>query len=130
MITRTVGNRRLDIALSTEETDEIYRSRERSYWEEAFCNRYAERFCKKIGLCNLPLESLPEESILLDRAYHYYWRIQNNNRSFNKTLDCVIEHMERLWKNNKIQATPPVKDILMDVRDKLRWDAEIINNIF
>ena len=94
--------------LSAQKIEEIYRIRQRFYWEIDFINRCNDRKWKEIGLCNLPYRKLPDEKKLLDLAYELYNDMEDSNTAYNVTLDLVIDEIEhRIQDNQIITAVEP-----------------------
>ena len=85
--------------------EDIYRIKQRLYWEIDFISRCEERKQEETGLCNLPYETLPKEKKLLALAYELYSDMEDSNTAYNVTLDLVIDEIERRIKNKQIGAT-------------------------
>ena len=85
--------------LPDQEMEEIYRIRQRFYWETDFISRCGERRLEGTGLCNLPYKTLPTEKKLLDLAYKLYNDMEDSNTAYNVTLDLVIDEIERRIKD-------------------------------
>lgn len=86
--------------ISQGDAERIYRMQQRTYWEADLINRCEERCMEGIGLCNVPYETLAEESMILDMAYELYCKIKDSNIAYNDTLDAVIDEMERRISNS------------------------------
>lgn len=90
---------RIMLDISQEDVERIYRMQQRTYWEIDFINRCEERCTEGTGLCNIPYETLADESVILDMAYELYCKIKDSNIAYNDTLDAVIDEMERRIAN-------------------------------
>ena len=47
-----------------EDFDRIYRMQQRTYWEIDFIDRCVDRRMEGTGLCNIPYETLADESVI------------------------------------------------------------------
>ena len=95
--------------LPDQEMEEIYRIRQRFYWETDFISRCRERKLEGTGLCNLPYQTLTEEKKLLDLAYELYNNMEDSNTAYNVTLNLVIDEIEhRIQDNRIVTASEPV----------------------
>lgn len=74
------------------------------YWEAHFLNRCIERGMERMGLCNLPYETLADEKAILDTAYELYCKMENRNVPYNDTLDS--------------EAASLVKKVIMSINRK------------
>lgn len=81
--------------LIEEITEPVYRYQKQVYWEADFINRCTDRLHQQMGLCNLPYETLSEETELLQRAYQCYEDLADCNVAYNDTLDTVIDTIEQ-----------------------------------
>lgn len=84
-----------------------------------FINRSSDRRQEGIGLCNLPYETLPDETELLDTAYRIYEEKEDCNVAYNDTLDAVIEEIEHQIANGRlalpsVPAAPRVSIVIED----------------
>lgn len=95
--------------LSDQQTEAIYRRKQRLYWETDFVNRCIDRRLEETGLCNLPYETLPDEQILLAHAYEIYAKLEDCNTAYNVTLDLVIDEIEQM-----IKAAEPIPSVAME----------------
>lgn len=60
-----------------------------------FIRRSLERLEERIGLCNLPYETLRDDSNLLHEAYLQFIRLEDCNVAYNDTLEQVINEIEQ-----------------------------------
>ena len=60
-----------------------------------FIRRSLERLEERIGLCNLPYETLRDAPILLHEAYLQFIRLEDCNVAYNDTLEQVINEIEQ-----------------------------------
>lgn len=81
--------------LTQTDIDNIYRMQKRVYWEADFVNRCIDRRLEGVGLCNLPYETLADETVILDTAHEFYCKMEDCDISYNATLDTVIDEVER-----------------------------------
>lgn len=84
-----------------------------------FINRCSDRRQEEIGLCNLPYETLPDETLLLDTAYRIYGEKEDCNVAYNDTLDAVIEEIEQQIADGRLmlpsaQTVPRVAIVIED----------------
>ena len=54
-----------------------------------------ERLEERIGLCNLPYETLRDDPSLLHEAYLQFLRLEDCNVAYNDTLEQVIDAIEQ-----------------------------------
>ena len=59
-----------------------------------FIRRSMERLEERIGLCNLPYETLRDDPSLLHEAYLQFLRLEDCNVAYNDTLEQVIDVMK------------------------------------
>lgn len=59
-----------------------------------FVNRCSDRLEDRIGKCNLPYATLPDEKELLCKAYEIYCKNEDCNVAYNDTMDFVIDRIE------------------------------------
>ena len=59
-----------------------------------FIRRSMERLEERIGLCNLPYETLRDDPSLLHEAYLQFLRLEDCNVAYNDTLEEVIDAIE------------------------------------
>jgi alkanesulfonate monooxygenase SsuD/methylene tetrahydromethanopterin reductase-like flavin-dependent oxidoreductase (luciferase family) len=57
--------------------------------------RSMERLEERIGLCNLPYETLRDDPSLLHEAYLQFLRLEDCNVAYNDTLEQVIDAIEQ-----------------------------------
>ena len=69
---------------------------------EDFVERYIDRFDQEIGLCNLPVDTLENETQLLAAAYKLYQELQDCNCTFNDTLNTIFNKIELMVQQNAI----------------------------
>lgn len=74
----------------------------RQEFAEDFVERYLERCDQEIGLCNLPVDTLENETELLSAAYELYQNMQDCNCAFNDTLNSVFEKVELLVQQKEL----------------------------
>ena len=67
-----------------------------------FVERYIDRFDQEIGLCNLPVDTLENETELLETAYKLYQGLQDCNCTFNDTLNTIFDKIELMVQQNAI----------------------------
>lgn len=60
-----------------------------------FIRRSMERLEERIGLCNLPYETLRDDPNLLLEAYLQFIRLEDCNVAYNDTLEQVINEIEQ-----------------------------------
>ena len=60
-----------------------------------FIRRSMERLEERIGLCNLPYETLRDDLNLLHEAYLQFIRLEDCNVAYNDTLEQVINEIEQ-----------------------------------
>ncbi len=60
-----------------------------------FIRRSMERLEERIGLCNLPYETLRDDPSLLHEAYLQFLRLEDCNVAYNDTLEQVIDAIEQ-----------------------------------
>ena len=60
-----------------------------------FIRRSLERLEERIGLCNLPYETLRDDPSLLHEAYLQFIRLEDCNVAYNDTLEQVINEIEQ-----------------------------------
>lgn len=60
-----------------------------------FIRRSLERLEERIGLCNLPYETLRDDPNLLHEAYLQFIRLEDCNVAYNDTLEQVINEIEQ-----------------------------------
>lgn len=60
-----------------------------------FIRRSLERLEERIGLCNLPYETLRDDLNLLHEAYLQFIRLEDCNVAYNDTLEQVINEIEQ-----------------------------------
>lgn len=60
-----------------------------------FIRRSMERLEERIGLCNLPYETLRDDPNLLHEAYLQFIRLEDCNVAYNDTLEQVINEIEQ-----------------------------------
>ena len=60
-----------------------------------FIRRSLERLEERIGLCNLPYETLHDNPNLLHEAYLQFLRLEDCNVAYNDTLEQVINEIEQ-----------------------------------
>lgn len=78
-----------------------------------------ERQEEAVGLCNLPYQSLPDESELLDRAYQIYCKKEDANVAYNDTMNSVVDKVEQEIATGEIypatnQEAPRVAIVIED----------------
>ena len=61
----------------------------------AFIRRSLERLEERIGLCNLPYETLRDDPNLLHESYLQFIRLEDCNVAYNDTLEQVINEIEQ-----------------------------------
>ena len=92
-----------------EDFDRIYRMQQRTYWEVDFIDRCVDRRMEGTGLCNIPYETLADESVILDTAYELYCRWKDSNIAYNVTLDIVIDEIEKRIANDMSEVLVQVE---------------------
>lgn len=92
-----------------EDLDRIYRMQQRTYWEIDFIDRCVDRRMEGTGLCNIPYETLADESVILDTAYELYCRWKDSNIAYNVTLDIVIDEIEKRIANDMSEVLEQVE---------------------
>ena len=60
-----------------------------------FIRRSMERLEERIGLCNLPYETLRDDPNLLHESYLQFIRLEDCNVAYNDTLEQVINEIEQ-----------------------------------
>ena len=60
-----------------------------------FIRRSLERLEERIGLCNLPYETLRDDPNLLHESYLQFIRLEDCNVAYNDTLEQVINEIEQ-----------------------------------
>ena len=65
-----------------------------------FIRRSMERLEERIGLCNLPYETLRDDPSLLHEAYLQFLRLEDCNVAYNDTLEQVIDAIEQCIINS------------------------------
>ena len=69
------------------------------YKRHCFCQDFLEHCVERrqdvIGLCNLPYDTLEEETELLHLAYELYEKWADMNTAYQVTLNCVIDEIEK-----------------------------------
>lgn len=60
-----------------------------------FIRRSLERLEERIGLCNLPYETLRDDPNLLHESYLQFIRLKDCNVAYNDTLEQVINEIEQ-----------------------------------
>lgn len=73
--------------------DAIYRKQQRIYWEADFVNRCIDRYHDETGLYNIPLESVADNTALLDMAYELYTDKEDCNVAYTPTPFIVRIHL-------------------------------------
>lgn len=69
---------------------------------EDFLERYIDWFDQEIGLCNLPVDTLENETQLLEAAYKLNQELQDCNCTFNDTLNTIFNKIELMVQQNAI----------------------------
>ena len=67
-----------------------------------FIRRSMERLEERIGLCNLPYETLRDDPSLLHEAYLQFLRLEDCNVAYNDTLEQVIDAIEQGYSTKEI----------------------------
>lgn len=67
-----------------------------------FIGRCSDRLLQQDGLCNLPYETLSEQTHLLCLAYDLYQKWSDCNVAYNDTLNCVIDEIEQRIANGTL----------------------------
>ena len=70
-----------------------------------FIRRSLERLEERIGLCNLPYETLRDDPNLLHEAYLQFIRLEDCNVAYNDTLEQVINEIEQRLATGIVSPT-------------------------
>ena len=71
-----------------------------------------ERLEERIGLCNLPYETLRDDPSLLHEAYLQFLRLEDCNVAYNDTLEQVIDAIEQ-WLASGTLSPVNLPDFLL-----------------
>ena len=86
---------KLIFTLSFAQTRKAYEIYKRHCFSQDFLELCEERRQDGIGLCNLPYDTLEEETELLHLAYELYEKRADMNTAYLVTLNCVIDEIEK-----------------------------------
>lgn len=101
-IYRMNGTKRIVIPLTDREMEQAYEIMKYQAFADDFVERYIDRCDQEIGRCNLPVDTLENETELLETAYKLYQELQDCNCTFNDTLNTIFNKIELMVQQNAI----------------------------
>lgn len=101
-IYRMNGTKQIAIPLTDREMEQAYEIMKYQAFANDFVERYIDRCDQEIGRCNLPVDTLENETELLETAYKLYQELQDCNCTFNDTLKTIFDKIELMVQQNAI----------------------------
>ena len=86
---------KVSFILTYDQLEAAYNSYREQFISCDFIRRSLERLEERIGLCNLPYETLRDDPNLLHEAYLQFIRLEDCNVAYNDTLEQVINEIEQ-----------------------------------
>ena len=83
-----------------------------------FIGQCEDRRQDRIGLCNLPYQTLEHETDILCTAYELYEKLEDSNVSYHVTMENVIDEIEKQILNGELRPHPePVPRVVLVMED-------------
>ena len=97
------------------EAHEIYK---KHCFFQDFIEHCEERRQERTGRCNLPYQTLEQETDILCTAYELYEKHEDSNVSYNVTLESVIDAIEEQIANGELLPhTEPTPRVVLVIED-------------
>ena len=83
-----------------------------------FIGQCEDRRQDRIGLCNLPYQTLEHETDILCTAYELYEKLEDSNVSYHVTMENVIDAIEKQILNGELRLhTEPAPRVVLVMED-------------
>ena len=97
------------------EAHEIYK---KHCFFQDFIGQCEDRRQDRIGLCNLPYQTLEHETDILCTAYELYEKLEDSNVSYHVTMENVIDAIEKQILNGELRLhTEPAPRVVLVMED-------------